>query len=119
METLIALVIGALVAISVYLLLHPDLVRKLIGTVILTNGVLLLIFAVGRMTRAAAPLIPEGEKYPVAGSANPLSQALILTAIVIGFGLLAFSLVLVSRMYGSYDTIDADDLIEATLSDDE
>lgn len=119
METLIALVIGAMVAISVYLLLHPDLVRKLIGTVILTNGVLLLIFAVGRMTRAAAPLIPEGEKYPPVDMANPLSQALILTAIVIGFGLLAFSLVLVYRLYSSHGTIDADDLIEATLPDGE
>jgi len=119
METLIALVTGAMVAISVYLLLHPDLVRKLIGTVILTNGVLLLIFAVGRLTRASAPLIAEGEKYPPVGAANPLSQALILTAIVIGFGLLAFSLVLVYRLYSSCGTIDANDLIDATLSADE
>lgn len=118
METLVALVTGAMVAISVYLLLHRDLVRKLIGIVILSNSIHLLIFSVGRMTRAASPLIPDGEKYPLTGSANPLSQALILTAIVIGFGLLAFSLVLVYRLYESYETVDAEALTEVTRSDD-
>lgn len=118
METLIALVVGVLVAVSVYLLLHRDLIRKLIGIVILSNGINLLLFAAGRMTRGKAPLIPLGEKYPPPGGANPLSQALILTAIVIGFGLLAFSLVLVYRLYDAHGTVDADALIEATLSDE-
>lgn len=118
METLIALVTGTMVAISVYLLLHRDLVRKLIGIVILSNSIHLLLFSVGRMTRAAAPLIPPGEKYPLTGAANPLSQALILTAIVIGFGLLAFSLVLVYRLNQSHDTVDAEALTDVTLPDD-
>jgi len=118
METLLALVIGAMVAVSVYLLLHRDLVRKIIGIVILSNGIHLLIFAMGRLTRAASPLIEAGEKYPMAGIANPLSQALILTAIVIGFGLLAFSLVLIYRLHESYETVDADALIEVTLGDE-
>ncbi|WP_103019103.1 sodium:proton antiporter [Salinibacter altiplanensis] len=118
METLLALVTGAMVAISVYLLLQRDLVRKIIGVVILSNGIHLLIFAVGRMTRAASPLIPSGEKYPPEVVANPLSQALILTAIVIGFGLLAFSLVLIYRLHESYQSADADVLIEATLGDE-
>jgi len=118
METLIALVTGAMVAVSVYLLLQRDLVRKIIGVVILSNGIHLLIFAMGRMTRAASPLIPPGEKYPPEVIANPLSQALILTAIVIGFGLLAFSLVLVYRLHESYDTVDADAIVEVTLGEE-
>lgn len=119
METLIALVTGTMVAISVYLILHRDLVRKLIGIVILSNSVNLLIFSVGGMTRAAAPLIPVGETYPLSETANPLSQALILTAIVIGFGFLAFSLVLVYRLYRAHDTVDAEVLTDATLPDDQ
>lgn len=118
METLIALVTGTMVAVGVYLLLQRDLIRKIIGVVVLSNSIHLLIFAMGRMTRAASPLIPPGQKYPPEGIANPLSQALILTAIVIGFGLLAFSLVLIYRLYQSRGTVDADAIIEATLGDE-
>jgi multicomponent Na+:H+ antiporter subunit C len=117
METLLALVTGAMVAISVYLLLQRDLVRKIIGVVVLSNGIHLLIFAMGRVTRAASPLIPAGDKYPPEVIANPLSQALILTAIVIGFGLLAFSLVLVYRLHESSGSADADSIIKVTLGD--
>lgn len=118
METLLALVTGVMVAVSVYLLLQRDLVRKVIGVVILSNGVNLLIFTMGRVTRAKSPLIPDGEKYPPEVFANPLSQALILTAIVIGFGMLAFSLVLLYRLHESHDTVDADALVEATMPDE-
>ena len=118
METLIALVTGTMVAVGVYLQLQRDLVRKIIGVVVLSNSIHLLIFAMGRLTRAASPLIPPGQKYPPEGIANPLSQALILTAIVIGFGLLAFSLVLIYRLYQSRGTVDADAIIEATLGDE-
>ena len=118
METLIALVTGTMVAVGVYLLLQRDLIRKIIGVVVLSNSIHLLIFAMGRMTRAASPLIPPGQKYPPEGIANPLSQALILTAIVIGFGLLAFSLVLIYRLYESRGTVDAYAIIEATLGDE-
>jgi multicomponent Na+:H+ antiporter subunit C len=112
MEILLAFVIGALVAISVYLLQRRDLVRMVIGIVILSNAVNLLLFTAGRLTRAEAALISVGATLPPEGSANPLSQALILTAIVIGFGLLAFSLVLVYRTYRSLGTLDAKALVE-------
>jgi multicomponent Na+:H+ antiporter subunit C len=117
METLLAFVIGALVAVAVYQLQRRDLVRMVIGIVILSNAVNLLLFTLGRMTRAEAPLIEIGAKLPPEGSANPLSQALILTAIVIGFGLLAFSLVLVYRAYRSLDTVDAQDFVELEFDD--
>lgn len=113
MESLLALVIGGMVAVSVYMLLRRDLVRMIVGVVILSNAVNLLIFTLGRMTRAESPLIAVGETVPPETIANPLSQALILTAIVIGFGLLAFSLVLIYRMHKSWSTVDANDLVEA------
>ncbi len=108
METLLAFVIGGLVTVSVYLLLRRDLVRNVIGVVILSNAVNLLLFTVGRVTQGESPLIPSGASVPGEGIANPLSQALILTAIVIGFGMLSFALVLIRRLYNETETVDAD-----------
>lgn len=111
METLLAFVIGGLVAVSVYLLLRRDLVRNVIGIVILSNAVNLLLFTLGRVTQGQSPLIPSGASLPVEGSANPLSQALILTAIVIGFGMLSFALVLLRRLYHNTGSVDADQFL--------
>lgn len=108
METLLAFVIGGLVAVSVYLLLRRDLVRNVIGIVILSNAVNLLLFTLGRVTQGESPLIPNEATVPAEGIANPLSQALILTAIVIGFGMLSFALVLIRRLYYRTGSVDAD-----------
>ena len=64
--------------------------------------------AAGRLTTAAPPLVPEGQTVPVGTVANALPQALVLTAIVIGFGLLAFALSLVFRGYQAMGTLDSD-----------
>lgn len=112
METLLAFVIGGLVAVSVYLLMRRDLIRKVIGIVILSNAINLLIFTVGRVTQGASPLISSGAKVPAEGIANPLSQALILTAIVIGFGMLSFALVLLYRTQQTTGTVDAEAFVD-------
>lgn len=112
METLLSFVIGGLVAVSVYLLMRRDLVRKVIGVVILSNAVNLLIFTLGRVTKGESPLIPSGAKLPPEGIANPLSQALILTAIVIGFGMLSFALVLLYRTKQTTETVDAEAFVD-------
>ncbi len=110
METGLAFLIGVLSAASVYMMLRRNLVRLIIGLILLSNAVNLLIFTAGRLTPANPPLIPPGADAPVTPFANPLPQALILTAIVISFGLLAFTLVLVYRAYQELGTMDADDL---------
>lgn len=110
MEQVTAIVCGALLAASFYLLMRRSLLRFVIGLIILSNAVNLVIFTMGRLTRAQPPVIPEGAKVPVEPYANPLPQALILTAIVISFGLLAFTLVLVYRHFVAQQTIEADDL---------
>lgn len=110
METALALVIGILTATGVYLMLARNLLRYLFGLILLSNAANLAIFTAGRLTRASPPLIPEGLKAPDIPVANPLPQALILTAIVIGFGLLAFSLALIVRAYRRLGTLDADDM---------
>ena len=71
----------------------------LIGLTIFSNGVLLLIFTAGRLTQEVAPIVPEGLEVPEGAIANPLPQALILTAIVIGFAMFAFFSVLAFRAY--------------------
>jgi multicomponent Na+:H+ antiporter subunit C len=108
METLLALVVGALVAASVHLMLSRSWIRYLFGFVVIGNAVNLLLFAVGRLAVTAPPLVPAGLAAPAGPVANPLPQALILTAIVIGFGLLAFALVLAVRAQAALGTVDVD-----------
>jgi multicomponent Na+:H+ antiporter subunit C len=108
MEALLAVIIGILFASSLYLMLRRNFVRVVIGLILLSNAVNLLIFTMGRITRGNPPLIMDGQQFPAEGFANPLPQALILTAIVIGFGLLAFALVLAYRAYRELNTVDVD-----------
>lgn len=110
METTVALLVGLMTAVSAYLMMSGNLVRFILGLSLLSNAVNLVIFDAGRLTYAAPPLIGADDKAPQGDVANALPQALILTAIVIGFGLLAFALVLVYRAYGTFGTVEADDL---------
>lgn len=108
MEPVIALLVGLFIAVATYLMLSRALVRVLLGVVVLGNAVNLLIFVAGRLTRAAPPIVAAGEKTPAGAFANPLPQALILTAIVIGFAMFAFLIVLAFRAYQEMDADDTD-----------
>lgn len=110
MEQITAIVCGALIAASFYLLMRRSLLRFVVGLILLSNAVNLVIFTMGRLTRARPPVIPEGSEVLSAPFANPLPQALILTAIVISFGLLAFTLVLVYRHFAAGLSIESDDV---------
>ena len=110
MEALIALTIGVLVATSVYLMLARNVLRFIFGLVLISNAANLTIFAAGRLTEGAPPLIPVGAEAPLGDVANALPQALVLTAIVIGFGLFAFTLILVFRAYTTLGTPYTDEM---------
>lgn len=110
MELLLALTIGVLMASSVYLMLDRNVIRFLFGLILLSNAANLVIFLSGRLTAGAPPLIDEGAYAPTGVVANALPQALVLTAIVIGFGLLAFTLALVYRTYHSLGTVNSDEM---------
>ena len=107
MAVVLAVLIGVLVACSVYLMLDRNALRFVFGLVLLSNAANLTIFLAGGLTPLSPPLIPEGQIAPVSTVANALPQALVLTAIVIGFGLLAFTLALVYRAYQDMGTIDS------------
>jgi len=113
MEAAFAIVVGALFAVSVYLLLSGSLIRLLLGVFVLGNATHLMIFVAGRLTRDEPPLIPDGLKVAETAIANPLPQALILTAIVISFSLFSFLLVLAYRAYQSLETVNTDEMRDA------
>lgn len=108
MEALLAVVVGGLYAAGFYLVLRRSLVKLIIGLALLGNAANLLIFTAGGLTRGRPPLVPPGEWLPSHPVADPLPQALILTAIVIGFGVLAFAMVLVYRVYATLGTDDVE-----------
>jgi multicomponent Na+:H+ antiporter subunit C len=110
LEPVLAIVVGALYAAGFYLMLRRSIVKLIIGLALLSNAANLLIFTAGGLTRARAPLVAQGELRIAAPFADPLPQALILTAIVIGFGVLAFTMVLAYRAYQTVGTDDLDNL---------
>lgn len=118
METMLAGLIGMMLAASIYMMLSGILVRFVFGFVLAGNAVNLLIFTAGRLESIDPPLIPAGRNALSAPGANALPQALILTAIVIGFALLTFLLVLLYRTYAETGTLDADDARLTRETDD-
>jgi multicomponent Na+:H+ antiporter subunit C len=110
MTVVLAVVIGGLYAAGIYLMLRRNLAKLIIGLALLTNAANLLIFTVAGLTRARPPLVPQGELRPLGAVADPLPQALILTAIVIGFGVLAFTMVLAYRADQAVNSDDLDDM---------
>lgn len=112
MEVMYAIVFGAMLAVAFYLLMSRHLLRMVLGLLLLGNAVNLAIFVAGRLSSYAPPLVPEGS-LGLATSANPLPQALILTAIVISFSLVAFAVVLFERAHRALGTLDPDAMREA------
>lgn len=108
MTLAIAIFVGVLVAGSAYLMTSRNLIRYLFGLILLSNAANLAIFGSGGLIFGAPPLIPEGAQTVSGIASNALPQALILTAIVIGFGLLAFALALVHRAHEALGTVNTD-----------
>lgn len=111
MEVIMAFVIGFLFMAAVYLMLSRSLLRIIIGTGLLSHGAHLLILTMGGLGGTAPPVLADG----VSDFADPLPQALILTAIVISFGVTAFFLVLA---YRSYQELETDDISKMRGRDD-
>jgi multicomponent Na+:H+ antiporter subunit C len=110
-QTLCAILVGIIVAASVYLILDRHLIRFIFGFVLAGNAVNLMIFTVGRLESQRPPLIPDQQVTAMTSPfANALPQALILTAIVIGFALLSFVFILFYRAYQSLDTVDTEQM---------
>ncbi|MEX0966950.1 MAG: NADH-quinone oxidoreductase subunit K [Bacteroidia bacterium] len=111
MEVWLSILVGILFTAGVYLLLHRDFVKLIIGIVIISNATALFIFAAGRIVREEAPIIENEEALPqLEAFADPVPQALILTALVISFGIQAFALTLFKKLYDMPGIEEIDDL---------
>jgi multicomponent Na+:H+ antiporter subunit C len=115
MEIILAFIIGGLYAAGIYMMLRRSLVKLLIGLALLSHAANLLIFTAARLTRSESPVIPMDAQVLSSPSADPLPQALILTAIVISFGVTAFALAL---SYSTYKSVRTDDLETMNTTDD-
>lgn len=109
METVLAFVIGALYSAGLFMMLRRSVVKLIIGISLLGHAANLLIFTIAGLTRATPPLITDAANNS-AGLADPMPQALILTAIVIGFAVQAFAVVLIHRVIQTVGTDDLDQM---------
>jgi len=108
MTVLLALLFGVLMASATWLLLSRHALRIMLGLIIMGNAANLAIFAGGRIDGREPPLVGADATALTAAASNPLPQALVLTAIVISFGLVVFGLTLAWRAVGATGTADVD-----------
>ena len=116
MEILLTCTAGILVACGIYGMMREGMVQVILGIMLLGHGANLMIFCMGKLVHAGAPLIPQGQKQLLTEVSDPLPQALVLTAIVIGFGITAFIL---SLFYRSYQVIGSHRMDDFSNRDDE
>ena len=110
MEIVLAILTGLLFAAGLYLMLHKGMVKLILGIMLLSYATNLFIFLVARITRGIPAIISENQDKLTDTFADPVPQALILTAIVIGFGIQAFAIVLIRRVYKVTGTANMDEL---------
>jgi len=106
-EPVFALAFGVMVVVAAYLILSRNVLRIVLGLLVLSNATNLALFVGGRLGTRIPPLVEAGEAA-ITTSANPLPQALILTAIVISFSLIAFTVVLFESTHRRLGTLDTE-----------
>ncbi len=108
---LFSILIGVLYGSAIYLLLRRNIFKLVLGIIFLGHATNLLIFVAGGLT-SGRPAFLRGIENETIGMSDPLPQALILTALVIGLGVTAFALTLVYRFYKVTQTVDFDQISE-------
>ena len=112
MTTIYAIVAAGIFGCGLYMILSRNLVRMILGLSLLTTAVNLVLFQTGRMRSEQPPLIEDGATT-LTTSADPVPQALILTAIVIGFALTVVMAALALRAYRDHGTLRSDEIHSA------
>lgn len=108
METLLAILVGILYTAGVYMLLRRSILKFIIGIMFMSNATNLLVFLSAGIVAGKPAFLKEGEMQPALS--DPLPQALVLTAIVIGLGILVFTLALKYKFFEVTGTDDLDQL---------
>lgn len=102
--------VGTLFAVSLYFILHRHLFKVILGLILFGLATNLFLYVVGGVTRGSSAIITKGEEVAAEPFADPVPQALLLTAIVIGFGIQAFAIVLIRRVYMTFKSNNLDEL---------
>lgn len=110
METLLAITIGILGGTGVFLLLRASFFHIIIGIALLGQAANLIVFTAAGLGGGDTAIIEEGAAALPEGHPDPLAQALVLTAVVIGFGVLAFCLVLLKQTHAAASDSNVDSL---------
>jgi len=112
MELVLSIVIGLLTMCGVWLILRPRTYQVIIGLSLLSYAVNLFLFSSGRIAQNKPPLIVEGVAQNLERMSDPIPQALVLTAIVIGFATTALFLVMImtARGFNGNDHVDGTDV---------
>jgi multicomponent Na+:H+ antiporter subunit C len=115
MTLLTSISIGVLFAAGAFMLLGRSLLRMVIGLALLGHATNLLVFTIANPVIGCPPLIEIGNTTLEAPYSDPLPPALVLTAIVIGFGLISYTIVLLKRAYMSLETDQLDTITRGEL----
>ena len=100
------------------LLLHQNMIKKIIGLNIMDTAVYLFLAAKGYIRGGVAPILQEGVAMP-SGYINPIPSGLVLTGIVVAVSVTAFLLALTIRLYFKYYTLDIDEIIKKAKKEEE
>ncbi|PSL45062.1 multisubunit sodium/proton antiporter MrpC subunit [Salsuginibacillus halophilus] len=106
MEILMSITVGVLFMVGTYMILTKSILRVILGLMLMSHGAHLLLLVMADLKAGAPPLLGED----ATAFSDPLPQALILTAIVISFGVTSFLLVLAYRTYKAHQTDDLEKL---------
>jgi multicomponent Na+:H+ antiporter subunit C len=109
MEIFMAIITGTLYAAGLYLLMHRSFIKLVMGIILFAHASNFFLFTAGGIVRGMPAFVSDGNP-DVGELADPLPQALILTAIVIGLGIQAFAIVLLKRVHFTAGTSDLDKL---------
>jgi multicomponent Na+:H+ antiporter subunit C len=115
MQISLTILIAVLFGCGFYLIMRRSYLKVILGLMLLGHGANLLLFTSAGLDRGPAPLVRDSMVVAQADGADPVPQALVLTAIVISFGVTAFALVLFRRTYDVFGTDDIDELRHSEL----
>lgn len=108
MEIVLAAAIGVLTASGVWLILRPRTFQVIVGLTLVSYGVNLFIFSMGRLANDKEPILVDGVPADLSHYSDPMPQSLVLTAIVIGFAMTALFLVVLLALRGLAGTDHVD-----------
>lgn len=115
MNLIISIIIGILFGSSIFLMLHRSFFKLIVGVFLFGYGTIFFLFSVSGLTKNAPPII-DSDAANLEQMADPLPQALTLTAIVIAIGVQVFVIILLKKVYETvktgekFKTEDLDDL---------